>query len=357
MRIKGFAALLLVLFTISGCSELGKKNVLFVTKTSLGVDVDSRPPTIDIGYDRKEGTVAPVFEDGQVLSQMAAFSTEQGFINQAAGQSFATGNAAELMGKYLISNATVTTGDTIPVQDILKVHTLRRKGEPKRYFFGTDTSFGLRVGLAVENGGIPDSLSLGYKRKEAAFVPLIEKTISDSEVEVALPSLISTAGFKNQISPGDSRLLLRQFFATGNTANYLAAIPGIRQEVVPKMIPGAEALIDFVRKSDFSKSEKQQRIEKLLLSVDSLDEAAIYSLNKIPPLVDPSADNVIAQMDPACQRLVDRDCNADGNPDFGGAGAKGDIDIAKRMLKFRIVMSGNRSDDELSKWEAVIGSN
>ncbi len=357
MKINRIFILTIFVILVSGCSSLGKKNVLFVTKTSLGVDIDSKPPTIDVGYDRKEGTVAPVFENGQVLSQMAAFSTKQGLVNQAVGQSFATGNAAELMTKYLISNATLTTGDTINISEVLKVHTMKRKGEPKRYFFGTDTSFGLKVGLAVENGGIPDSLSLGYKRKEAAFVPLIEKSISTDEIEVALPSLISTAGFENQISSNDSSLLLRQFFATGNAANYLASIPGIRQEVVPKMIPETEELVSFVRESGFTESKTQQRIEKLLIAVDFLDDNTVYSINKNPPIADPAADNVIHQMDPACQRLQDRDCNSDGAPDFGGAGATGNVDIAKRMLKFRVVMSGKRSEAELSSWEAVIKSN
>lgn len=341
----------------SGCSNLGKENVLFVTKTSLGVDLDSKPPTIEIGYDRKEGTVAPVFNDGQVLSQMAAFATKQGLVNQNAGQSFATGNAAELMSKYLISNATVTTTNTIPMADVIKVHSLTRVGEPQRYFFGTDTSFGLKVGLALENGGMPDSLSLGYKRKEVAFVPLIEQAGTGSEVSVALPSLISTAGFENTITGGDSSLLLRQFFATGNAANYLAAIPGIRQEVVPKMIQEAEVVVSFVRAQGFTDSSKQQRIERLLLGSDALDDAAVFALNRNPPFVDGAADAMIGQMDPACQRLSDRDCNADGTPDFGGASAQGSTEIALRMLKFRIVMAGNRSDAELASWEAVIGSN
>lgn len=352
LRIHWINAMVLV-FLISGCS-MGKHNVLFVTKTSLGVDIDSKPPAIDIGYDRKEGTVAPVFDDGQVLSQMAGFSAKVGFVNQAAGQSFATGNAAELMSKYLISNARVATGDTIPPGDIGKIHKLNRTGDPKRYFFGTDTSFGLKVNLGVETGGIPDALSLGYKRKELAFVPLIEKQLDQDTVEVALPSLISTAGFDNRVSVNDSNLYLRQFFATGQAADYLAAIPGIRQEVVPKMIPDAEAVVAYVRDADFTERSKQERIEKLLLLVDASADSLVYQLNGAPPIQDPAADNLISQMDRACQRLATRDCNEDGDPDTGGAGATGDPEIARRMLKFRIVMSGKRSDDELDAWEGAL---
>ncbi len=345
-----------IVFLLSGCSGLGKKNVLFATKTSLGVDMGTKPPAIDVGYGRSEGTVAPVFENGQVLSLMSGFSSKQGLINQAAGQSFATGNAADLMTKYIMSNATVTTSDTISIEEVLQSQTVTRKSEPKRYFFGTDTSFGLKVDLAVESGGWPESLSLGYKRKEAAFVPLIEKAMVNNEVEVALPSLISTSSFDNELSSGNSSLLLRQFYATGNAANYLASIPNIRQEVMPKIIPETENLVSFVRGSGFTASETQQRIEKLLISVDLLDDNSIYSLNKNPPVTDAAADQAVNKMDPGCERLANRDCNSDGIPDSGGASAVGDADRAKQMLKFRVVMSGNRSEDDLASWEAAIKS-
>ena len=186
-------------------------------------------------------------------------------------------------------------------------------------------------------------------------MPLIEKTLSDNTtVEVALPSLITTAGFENNISAGDSNLYLRQFFATGQAANYLAAIPGIRQEVVPKMIPDAKVLVEYVRSMDFTAPQKQARIEKILLLVDSASDNLVYQLNSSPPFADIAADNVITQMDPACQRLATRDCNKDGNPDTGGTNATGNPDIAKRMVKYRVVMSGNRSEEELKAWEAAL---
>ena len=89
-------SLVLSLVLLGGCG-LGEENILFMTKTSVGVDVDSTPPTLDIGFDRKEGTISPVFASGEVLPQMAGFSSELGFINQAIGQSFATGTAAVIM--------------------------------------------------------------------------------------------------------------------------------------------------------------------------------------------------------------------------------------------------------------------
>lgn len=49
--------LLLLLILLVSCST-GKDSILFVTKTSLGVDIDSKSPTLDIGYTRKEMTLA-----------------------------------------------------------------------------------------------------------------------------------------------------------------------------------------------------------------------------------------------------------------------------------------------------------
>ena len=58
--------LLLLLILLVSCST-GKDSILFVTKTSLGVDIDSKSPTLDIGYTRKEMTLAPQFEEGLSL--------------------------------------------------------------------------------------------------------------------------------------------------------------------------------------------------------------------------------------------------------------------------------------------------
>ena len=96
---------------------IGKDSILFMTKTSLGIDVDSKPPTLDISYTRKEGTLSPVFDD-EVLPQMASFATNSGLVNAAVGQSFATGNAAVLLAKYFDTAAEVKVKAEIEENEI-----------------------------------------------------------------------------------------------------------------------------------------------------------------------------------------------------------------------------------------------
>lgn len=251
----GGARILLVLaaFLMAGCSSLGKDSILFVTKTSVGVDVDSKPPTLVIGFDRKEGTIAPEFDTGEVLPQMAGFTTDLGFINQAVGQSFATGNAAVLMSQYLASIAGPDPKGPIDIKkDFSKPQSVTTNGRRKRYFFGTDTSFAFKVGFGLETGGLPDSLSLGYKRKELAFVPLFEVPDSDANgtgmKKVNLPSLLATAGLVTVVDPKKperTKVVHTQFFATGLAATYLAALPEIRAVVAPKILPEAKETVEL----------------------------------------------------------------------------------------------------------------
>ena len=183
-----------IIFILAGCSSLGRDNVLFLTKTSLGVDVDSKPLTLDVGYDRKEGVIGPVMEKGLIHTNMASFHTEVGIVNQAIGQSFSTGQAAVLMSKYIASSARPKLVEIIPDTEIFDVtNELNVPLEKKRYVFVTDTSFGFRVNFGMETGGIPDALSLGYKRKEMAFVPLVKGTDVGVVKQKALTDFVEKA--------------------------------------------------------------------------------------------------------------------------------------------------------------------
>ncbi len=265
-----FLILLLSFGTILGCS-VGKKSILFITKTSLGVDIDSKPPTIDIGYARQEATLSPRFEGG-VLPQMASFKTDVGFVNMAVGQSFATGNAALLMSKYMGTDlkprerAKGISDDEILDKDKTSwVDGSTDKAE--RYFFGTDTSFALKITFGLETGGYPDSFSLGYKRKELAFVPLMESTIS-AKSRVGLPPLIATAGLDTKsTSVADTDVQYKQFYATGVAASYLAAQPEIRNTLGAKIMDDSKLQRALSREIFQSQRELS---EKIIASFKSL---------------------------------------------------------------------------------------
>lgn len=356
MNTRTFAVVLAGLIS-SGCS-LGKDNIIFVTKTSLGVDVDSKPPTLDIGFDRKEGTIAPVLGEGQVLPVMGSFATDTGIISQALGQSFATGQASILMSQYLGSLAGPDVDAVIGDDAINTVAFIDDVDERKRYFFGTDTSFGFRVNFGLETGGYPDSVSLGYKRKEVAYVPLISAE-SNGEDVLALPSLIATAGLNTvTTTPGKTRLMYSQFFGTGAAANYLAAQPGIRAAMAARIVPEAEEQSEAVllelkgrRDVQWLAEERQVRIEAILNDIDQLPDDAAFALSASPPVADDNAETILKRMDPKCLRLADRDCDGDGSADVRGAP---DPDAARKTLKMRAVLGADRSDEALAAWEAAV---
>jgi hypothetical protein len=303
--------LLLLLILLVSCST-GKDSILFVTKTSLGVDIDSKSPTLDIGYTRKEMTLAPQFEEGQVLPQMASFSSNEGIaVNTALGQSFAVGNAAILLSKYLGSTARpkpekIIASSEITARPYSAEGTLTKA---KRYVFATDTSFALKVTFGLETGGYPDSFSLGYKRKELAYVPLFIKQESGKDV-VKLPSLIATAAmYMDKSSLRESELRYSQFYATGLAANYLASQPIVREGIARKILTDEE--VDKRIQIELNKELTEETValaprhHKLLEKIDELSADDTKQLAANPPTITDQYKKMLAVLDPSNKRLTD----------------------------------------------------
>jgi hypothetical protein len=253
---------------LSAC-RFANDNLVFATNASFGVDVDVAPNTVSIGYSRDEVSVGPITKEGEVLQVMASFSAGANILDSlfraGISQSFAVGNAAYVLSKYFLVNANPALPDggaSIVESTQLFTHssaTAARgaRAEETCYFFGTATNFGLKIGVGesgVSLTGI-DSLSLGYKRKELAFVPITEfdtnGTTTGGEVQV-VPPLIATlvanaaAGQGGSASPS---LRASQLYATGHAATYLAASPGIRASIGKPFVDehGAKSL-DTLRK-------------------------------------------------------------------------------------------------------------
>jgi hypothetical protein len=258
-------SILLVLgISLPGCG-VGLNSVLFVTKTEVAVDADTEPPSLDIGYAREEFVLAPAFKEGQVLPVLTTVATDASAFSLGSSHSFATGDAALVMAdaltdnrRYVFSQTTELNGtkvkqptmegsiETTP-RDIVPHgfwkslwFFLFSSSERQRYFFGTDTN----LGLHVEWGGseLPRSVSIGFKRKELAYVPLIEDEIPAKDNKPAartikLASLIATANAKTKVSkPDDSGIRVGQTFATGSAATLLASHPGVREVLGPLLI-------------------------------------------------------------------------------------------------------------------------
>jgi hypothetical protein len=208
MRIRNGVLLMVeVTMLLAGCAT---DRVIFVTKTSIGIDADTTPPTVSIAYDRTDGYFGPRYDSGAVPPVVSSIKTDLAIFAPKIRQVYATGNAAML----------VLTDP--PPQEVEK---LELTGKKKTMFFGTSTTVGLKLGF--DASGVPESILLGYKRKEISVIPLGTKTKKNGngeDVEIdTYPSVIASIDMRvRSASLDDTSLALSQFFATGNAADELA---------------------------------------------------------------------------------------------------------------------------------------
>jgi hypothetical protein len=195
---------------LSACAS--EKSVLFVTTASLGVNVDGKPPTASVGYDRTEGYLAPLVPNGALPPVVASIETGGGLLNPKIRQLYATGAAAE--------KAAGTPNAADGPSQLKGAMTGK-----KRVFFGTTTAIGFKIGVGPDN--IPDSFNFGYKRKEFSYIPLAEVPKTGNEEQAYVyPSVLASVDTTTLASAPEtahSGLTSRQFFATGLAAEALAA--------------------------------------------------------------------------------------------------------------------------------------
>lgn len=196
-----FVASLACVF-VAGCAIPGD-HVVFITKTSLGIDVESTPPTASIAYDRVEGYIGPRYDNGTVPPVAGSIATNGKLLDRQIKQVFATGNAAKTVIQGAGTSAQPETYG----------------GEHKVMFFGTSSVLGIKVSFAAS--GAADSLTLGYKRKEVSVIPI---------GTTGFPSVLATldSDFNADTLTG-TNLGIAQFFATGIAADQLAAKPDIQR--------------------------------------------------------------------------------------------------------------------------------
>ena len=85
------ALLLLSGFLASGC---GVNEALFITSTTIGLNADATQQNLVIAYDRYEGFVGPVDQNGDAPPVVAFISSNQSPSRPKVKQLYATGNAA-----------------------------------------------------------------------------------------------------------------------------------------------------------------------------------------------------------------------------------------------------------------------
>lgn len=196
------------------CASCAASNVIFVTKTSIAVDGDTTSPaSLSVGYDRVVGYVAPRYPDGAVPPVIASLQGNLSIASPQVSQLYATGQAA------LNLSGTAATQPSTCTAATLKVDTTDRTQNKKMMVFTTSTTFGVKLGFSTSSG---ESITLGYKRKEASMIPVGVATASNVETD-SYPSVLAGINLNVQGSTAASATVgIDDFFATGAAADCLS---------------------------------------------------------------------------------------------------------------------------------------
>lgn len=264
---------LVVLVALTCPSCLAKDHVVFATNSSIGLDLDSKPPTVSIAFSRQEGSMAPVTDKGEVLPLITSFSGGTGFSGVVFGadiaQSFAIGNAGWLLSRYLTDIKTdvksLPESAAAPPADIFTSAAATAVDgmiAGDCYVFTTNTTLGLRVGFSATTGGLPDALSFGWKRKELAIVPT---TVigTGASAKLAVAPMIALTGSSSTAQQGEkTNVGVTQLYATGHAATFLAADPLMRKILRIRIVPD-ERLTALVNKEQAAVDVLKQLGEEL----------------------------------------------------------------------------------------------
>lgn len=272
--------------SLPGCST-SRDTLYFGTHTTLGVDVSGDIGTPDhatLGYARDEvAIVPPRAEDGQPHSVLGGLDADLSLKHFRVNQVFATGAAAEAASQKSAGKATETqpTTDTSTKSDAAS-NTDNKTLASERLrpvLFAASTDFSL-VSIGNKPGAMAPELHLGYKRTEAAVIPVsagqpagsVYATIALSNLETACevkenPVLEQSGCYT---SATDGVRFVHQF-ATGDAAVQLATKDHQKLEAVAgAAIAPAQAHINLMNTA--SRKVDGCKDEKLPLVVAAIDE-------------------------------------------------------------------------------------
>ena len=240
----------IVTLTLSAC--VTKNSVLFVTKTSIGVDLDTKPANASIAYDRIEGYVGPRYDNGAIPPVLASIDSDAKIFNPTIRQVYATGDAAH---KIVVNNASS--------DNAAKSLT----GDKELMFFGTTTTTGLKVGFT---SNLPDSILFGYKRKEFSFIPL-GRDNNNADVYPSVLASIDTGATAG--SQKETMLRTKQFFATGSVAEALGTKDYIQEDFKEK----AQDAFTAYRREVTAQNREALMVLRCFTSVAEADLPEIWS--------------------------------------------------------------------------------
>jgi hypothetical protein len=181
---------------------------------------------------------------------------------------------------------------------------LAEPGEVRPFFFGTDTQLGVKVAWNGVGGPYPDTVKIGFNRKELAIAPV---TISDENV-VRIPSFLATVDTNVRGSSTNGTNTLRselglswmQYFATGASADYLSRQYGVRKAMLERVDPKASEKSDAQRAGEKQHEKVVQQAAEMVkwaTKEGKLDSASIETLVKGTDLA--ASQEEIKKMAPA----------------------------------------------------------
>jgi hypothetical protein len=243
---------------LSGCAS---DRALVATKTNIGFDIDTKPPTAEITIARRELAIQPTFPNvdqstgGETsLPILASFNLQGAFFAPRIIGHFAGGDAAvhlaqdddEIVDSSLCLNSEPedTRGGLLKIWHTLTLTDYETyKKTPRYFYFATDTMFGLKAAWSGTTGPYPDSFKLGYNRKEFASPPIFINQGCKSDAQkwsVHLPSFYASIDNASALSTiTGSSVNNVQFFATGKAATAFAKRKSVRQIAFANMAPDA----------------------------------------------------------------------------------------------------------------------
>jgi hypothetical protein len=227
-----------------------------MTKSNIGIDVETKPPTAEISIARREGVIAPSFEGGlkpPVLASFRAGSNPFSRFFFGVESTFAGGDAAVALsqgpGGIKIDPGSMLCLSQIPERkkflwwDV----SVPEPGQVQPFAFATDSTLGVKLAWSGTTAQFPDTLRLGYNRKEFAWAPVfgtyqvqcqIPGTDKKGTYGVWMPAFLAVLDNNVEVGiPAETGIKWLQFFATGTAATTLANNNEIRQVMLKRMVP------------------------------------------------------------------------------------------------------------------------
>lgn len=266
------------------------------------------------------------FENPDLITNYFALTTEE--TKRAARDKIISGRRAlidlnynQFIARFSIKKQSLDAGTEI-TQLGLNLATTAVGGAETKTILGAIASGVTGSKLAIDKNfffekTVPVLITSMNAQRKVALEPILKGMTNNTEI-YPLPQALTDLG--------------SYYFA----GTFIGALQAIQADAGEKE-KQAEVKITQIRDQKFVAEATQKRIDALLDKIEKLSDAAAIELEKNPPVKDADAANIAALRDPTNQRQTNGK-------------------IAKQMLKMRVVLSGKRSEQELSAWEAAVKS-